>query len=57
MIEAKESLIEQTIGLAIEVHRSLGPGLLESVCELSLSSEFGRAGIEFERQREVAVDY
>ena len=53
----KDPLTEKVIGLAIEVHRNLGPGLLESVYEDCLCKELADAGIEFQRQRSVPVVY
>lgn len=53
----KDLLTEKVIGLAIEVHRNLGPGLLESVYEDCLCKELSDAGVEFERQRSVPVAY
>ncbi|MCP4688510.1 MAG: GxxExxY protein [Desulfobacterales bacterium] len=50
-------LTKQIIGAAIEVHRILGPGLLESIYEEALCVEFGLRGIDFERQVEVDVVY
>jgi len=41
------SLTEQVIGLAIRVHKELGPGLLESVYESCLAFELRQAGIPF----------
>ena len=52
-----EGLTEQIIGLAIEVHRNTGPGLLESVYEQCLCDELHEAGIEFERQAAIPVIY
>ena len=52
-----ESLTEQIIGAAIEVHRALGPGLLESAYEECLCHEFHLRGISFERQKPLAVEY
>ncbi|HEY2618690.1 MAG TPA: GxxExxY protein [Acetobacteraceae bacterium] len=52
-----ESLIERIIGLAIEVHRNTGRGLLESVYEQRLCFEFGQAGIPYERQVGIPVTY
>jgi GxxExxY protein len=49
MLEHRD-LTERVIGLAIEVHRMVGPGLLESVYETGLCLEFERAGIAFRRQ-------
>ncbi len=45
------------IGAAIEVHRLLGPGLLESIYEEALCHEFTLRGIRFERQKPVDVVY
>jgi GxxExxY protein len=42
-------LTEQIIGAGIEVHRTLGPGLLESVYEECLSAELWEKSIPFER--------
>jgi GxxExxY protein len=56
MLEA-ERLTEQVIGLAIEVHRHTGRGMLESVYEHCLCYEFQQAGIPFERQVGIPVFY
>jgi GxxExxY protein len=45
------------IGAAIEVHRKLGPGLLESAYRECLTREFLLRGIPFERERAVPVEY
>jgi GxxExxY protein len=45
------------IGAAIEVHRHLGPGLLESVYETCLARELALQGIAFERQKAVPIEY
>ena len=50
-------LTEQVIGLAIEVHRHTGPGLLESAYEQCLCHELREARIPFERQVTVPVVY
>ena len=50
-------LTETVIGAAIEVHRELGPGLLESVYEECLAREFSEAGISFQRQPQIKIDY
>jgi len=52
-----ESLTEQVIGLAIEVHRNTGPGLLESVYEQSLCVDLRRAGVGFARQVSIPMLY
>lgn len=45
------------ISAAIEVHRSLGPGLLESAYQQCLAREFSLRGIPFQRERWLALDY
>lgn len=45
------------IGLCIEVHRELGPGLLESAYEEALAYELTQAGLQFERQRDMPLLY
>jgi len=53
----RDPLTDKVIGLAIEVHRSLGPGLLESAYEECLCYEFTQHAIQFERQVPLAVHY
>jgi GxxExxY protein len=53
----KDELTERIIGAAIEVHRILGPGLLESIYEEALAIELGLRGIPFQRQVEIDVHY
>jgi len=50
-------LTHTIIGAAIEIHRSLGPGLLEAVYEGCLAREFTLRGIPFERQKSVPLVY
>ena len=45
------------IGAALEVHRDLGPGFLESVYAEAMAVELGLRGVHFERQRPVSVLY
>jgi GxxExxY protein len=45
-----EELTREIIGAAIEVHRELGPGLLESCYEMCLCHELTLRGLSFERQ-------
>lgn len=52
-----DELTEAIIGAAIEVHRILGPGLLESIYEEALCHELELRGIKAERQVEVDVIY
>ncbi len=52
-----EALTEQIIGAAMEVHRALGPGLLESVYEECLCHELHLRGLHFQRQVSVPVIY
>jgi len=48
---------ERVIGCAIEIHKCLGPGLLESVYEKALCIELELNGIPFERQKTLHVTY
>ena len=48
---------QKIIGAAIEVHRHLGPGLLESSYEVCLAKEFDSRGIRYERQKTCPVIY
>ena len=50
-------ITELIIGCAIEVHKSLGPGLLESAYEECLFFELQKAGLVVERQQPVPVVY
>jgi len=50
-------LTERVIGACIEIHRALGPGLLESAYEECLCHELSVAGIKFERQKPLPVRY
>lgn len=50
-------LTEKVIGLAIKVHRILGPGLLESAYEQALMIEFRRNGIQAQNQVLVPIVY
>jgi len=55
--DATEDLAYRVIGAAIEVHKELGPGLLESIYENALCIEFSRRRIEYERQKQLPVRY
>ena len=50
-------LTRKVIGAAIEVHKTLGPGLLESTYEECLCIELSRRGIPYERQKELPIEY
>jgi GxxExxY protein len=51
------AISQRVIGAAIEVHRSLGPGLLESVYAACLAREFQLLEIEFDQERPIPVAY
>ena len=53
----RDTLTESVIGLAIEVHRALGPGLLESAYQECLCYELKANGIAFGRQVALPVVY
>ena len=50
-------LTEKVVGAAIEVHRHLGPGLLESAYEECLCHELGLRGVKFQRQIPMPLSY
>jgi GxxExxY protein len=52
-----DELTQKIIGAAIEVHRTLGPGLLESIYEEALCHEFDLRQIRYRRQVEIDVIY
>jgi GxxExxY protein len=54
---ATNQLSDVTIGAAIEVHRHLGPGLLESSYHACLCRELHLRGISYDRQVELPVQY
>src|SRR5436853_4788657 len=57
MVLMHEDLTSAIIGAAIEVHRELGPGLLESAYEACLCHELLLRGLPFQRQVPLAVSY
>jgi len=50
-------LSSKIIGAAIEVHKALGPGLLESAYEECLCHEFKLRSFPYERQKELLIEY
>src|SRR4030066_782630 len=52
-----KDLTEKIIGAAFEVHRELGPGFLEKVCETALVQELSSRGVSARPQAEIAVGY
>ena len=55
--EPRDPRTSPVIGAAIEVHRHLGPGLLESAYEECLCHELRLRGLSFQRQVDLPVDY
>ena len=52
-----DELARKTIGAAIEVHRHLGPGYLESVYQEALAVELTERGIPYSQQAEITIEY
>ena len=52
-----EELSQRAIGAAIEVHRTLGPGFLESFYEEALCIELDILGVPYERQKTIEITY
>ena len=57
MRDPLDPVTERIIGAAIDVHRALGPGLLESTYDACLAFELLQRGMNFERQKELPVIY
>jgi GxxExxY protein len=57
MQKEEDIFSKEIIGAAIEVHRHLGPGLLESTYEECMSHELNLRGLSFERQKPLALTY
>jgi GxxExxY protein len=55
--ERLDHITEAIIGAAIEVHRALGPGLLESAYEACLAFELAQQGLKVEQQKPLPVVY
>ena len=55
--ERANILSKEAIGAAIEVHRTLGPGLLESVYEICLMRELELRSLHAEKQQQVRIEY
>jgi GxxExxY protein len=55
--EREDAFAREVIGAAIEVHRVLGPGLLESIYEEALCIELTERQIPFVRQRQIDLIY
>lgn len=52
-----ENLSKRIIGVAIEVHKELGPGFLETIYEEAMKFELNNQSIPFESQKEITVKY
>jgi GxxExxY protein len=52
-----EDLATRVIGCCIDVHRALGPGLLEKIYARAVCIELDHAGIQYQREREIPVTY
>jgi GxxExxY protein len=56
-VTENDPLTQRIIGAAIEVHRVLGPGLLESIYEAAICIEFDDIGLQYKRQTRLPVYY
>ena len=57
LVDCSDAIITLALDAAFEVHRELGPGLLESVYEQAMAFELAGKGVAFKRQVEVAACY
>jgi GxxExxY protein len=55
--EELDKLSNKIIELAIKVHKTLGPGFLESVYQAALAHEFNKSDIKFEKEKGLPVEY
>jgi len=55
--EELNDLSNHIIGIAIDIHKKLGPGFQEKIYEEALLKEFDKAAIGFEKQKVIRVDY
>ena len=53
----KDALTDKIVGCAIEVHRHLGPGLLESVCQSALCIELEHHGLKLQCQLALPIKH
>lgn len=53
----EDKITDKIIGSAIEVHKKLGPGLLEKIHENALCIELGLNNVKFETQKSFTVNY
>jgi GxxExxY protein len=56
-MDHETELTERIIGCAIQVHRTLGPGLLEAPYVAALAIELAHKRLGFERQRKIPLEY
>jgi len=57
MRDKLNDLSHHIIGVAINIHKKLGPGFQEKIYEEALLTEFQKSGIGYEKQKVVRVDY
>ena len=55
--EIRDPLTHEIIGAAIEVHRNLGPGLVENLYEEAMCIELAARNMKFERQKLIEINY
>lgn len=56
-LRPEDKITEQIIGAAIEVHRQLGPGLLESAYQQCMAYELSQRGVRFQMEKPLPVQY
>lgn len=55
--ERLDKIANQVIGIAIEIHKALGPGFLENIYVKALAYELKMAGIKFNTEKTITVRY
>lgn len=56
-LDELNNITDKVIGIAIEVHKTLGSGFVERIYELALRYEFGNSDLGFELQKQIKVQY
>ena len=55
--EELDKLSNKIIGIAIKIHKKLGPGFVEKIYERALAYEFEKEGVSFDQQKVIRVKY
>ena len=57
LLMTENEIGKSIVDIAVQIHRELGPGLLESVYEIAMAHQLQKSGYQVERQVPVAIEY